>query len=202
MSVKTLETIVFFPIFDASSKTILNMKFITGTAVVLFLFSGTLSLQAQSRQTPVSQQFRLAERIIRIAEPGQLVDSVNVWGDVGSSGRYLVPKGTTIPLLLSYSFGPQTLRDGQTNLDWSKMRVEINIQEYDESNKKQTLEEFKYRFEEPFPEGMNNFVLQNNQTMTIRVKRKPSFRDYVGVIAPVISAIATSIIIIDRLSGR
>jgi len=178
------------------------MKFITGTAVVLFLFSGTLSLQAQSRQTPVSQQFRLAERIIRIAEPGQLVDSVNVWGDVGSSGRYLVPKGTTIPLLLSYSFGPQTLRDGQTNLDWSKMRVEINIQEYDESNKKQTLEEFKYRFEEPFPEGMNNFVLQNNQTMTIRVKRKPSFRDYVGVIAPVISAIATSIIIIDRLSGR
>jgi hypothetical protein len=82
------------------------------------------------------------------------------------------------------------------------MRVEINIQEYDESNKKQTLEEFKYRFEEPFPEGMNNFVLQNNQTMTIRVKRKPSFRDYVGVIAPVISAIATSIIIIDRLSGR
>jgi len=202
LSVKTLETIVFFPIFDASSKTILNMKFITGTAVVLFLFSGTLSLQAQSRQTPVSQQFRLAERIIRIAEPGQLVDSVNVWGDVGSSGRYLVPKGTTIPLLLSYSFGPQTLRDGQTNLDWSKMRVEINIQEYDESNKKQTLEEFKYRFEEPFPEGMNNFVLQNNQTMTIRVKRKPSFRDYVGVIAPVISAIATSIIIIDRLSGR
>src|SRR5690554_7643768 len=88
-------------------------------------------VEAQVRSTPVSQQFRMGERIIRIAEPGQLADSVNVWGDVGSSGRYLVPEGTSLPLLLSYSFGPQTLRDGQTNLDWSKMRVEIHIQEFD-----------------------------------------------------------------------
>lgn len=178
------------------------MRFFSSTALFLFLFIGTQSIQAQSRQTPVSQQFRLGERIIRIAEPGQLADSVNVWGDVGSSGRYLVPKGTTLPLLLSYSFGPQTLRDGQTNLDWSKMRVEINIQEYDSDNQKQTMKEFKYRFEEPFPDGMNGFVVENNQTVTIRVKRKPSFRDYVGVIAPVISAIATSIVIVDRLANR
>lgn len=164
------------------------------------IISGTITAQAQTRQTPVSQQFRLAERIIRIAEPGELADSVNVWGDVGSSGRYVIPRGTTLPLLLSYSFGPQTLRDGQTNLDWSKMRVEINIQEFDENNKVQKLKEFRYRFEEPFPEGMHNFVLENNQTVTVRVKRKPSFRDYVGVVAPVISAIATSIIIIDRLT--
>jgi hypothetical protein len=176
------------------------MKFYSSIAIVLII--GTSVLQAQGRQTPVSQQFRLAERLIRIAEPGQLVDSVNVWGDIGSSGRYLVPKGTTLPLLLSYGFGPQTLRDGQTNLDWSKMRVEINIQEYDENSKRQTLKEFRYRFEEPFPDGMNDFVLENNHTVTVRVKRKPSFRDYVGVIAPVISAIATSIIIIDRLAGR
>jgi hypothetical protein len=176
------------------------MKFLRGFLLVLFLFTGLQTLQAQNRQTPTSQQFRLADRIIRIAEPGQLSDSVNVWGDVGSSGRYLVPKGTSLPLLLSYSYGPQTLRDGQTNLDWSKMRVEINIQEYDEENNLQTMKEFRYRFEEPFPEGMNNFIIKNNQTVTVRVKRKASFRDYVGVIAPVISAIATTFLILDRLA--
>lgn len=178
------------------------MKFFIGTIIFSFSLLLTSSLEAQTRETPVSQQFRLAERIVRIAEPGQLADSVNVWGDVGSAGRYIIPRGTTIPLLLSYSFGPQTLRDGQTNLDWSKMRVEINIQEYDKENKVQTLEKFQYRFEEPFPDGMNDFVLKNGQTITIRVKRKPSFRDYVGVIAPVISALATSIVIIDRLANR
>lgn len=178
------------------------MRLFFSTLFLFILLFGTHVSQAQSRQTPVSQQFRLAERIIRIAEPGELTDSVNVWGDVGSSGRYLVPKGTTLPLLLSYSFGPQTLRDGQTNLDWSKMRVEINIQKYDSDNRKQTLQEFRYRFEEPFPKGMHNFVVENDQTITVRVKRKPSFRDYVGVVAPVISAIATSIIIIDRLAGN
>lgn len=169
---------------------------------ILFMTGLVQTVEAQVRSTPVSQQFRLAERIIRIAEPGDLADSVNVWGDVGSSGRYLVPRGTRLPLLLSYSFGPQTLRDGQTNLDWSKMRVEINIQQYDEQQKAQTIKHFEYRFEEPFPKGMHDFVLQNNQTVTVRVKRKPSFRDYVGVIAPVISAIATSIIIVDRLAGE
>lgn len=178
------------------------MTFIRLIFISLFLFIGFESIQAQNRQTPQSQQFRLGERIIRIAEPGQLSDSVNVWGDVGSSGRYLVPKGTSLPLLLSYSFGPQTLRDGQTNLDWSKMRVEINIQEYDGENNLQTMKEFKYRFEEPFPEGMNNFIVQNDQTVTVRVKRKASFRDYVGVIAPAISAIATTLVIIDRLAGN
>lgn len=181
----------------------IKMKILTTSiTIILFVILGIRDVQAQNRQTPQSQQFRLAERIVRIAEPGQLADSVNVWGDVGSSGRYLVPKGTTLPLLLTYSFGPQTLRDGQTNLDWSKMRVEINIQKYDKNNEKQVLEEFKYRFEEPFPDGMSNFVVQNGQTVTVRVKRKPSFRDYLGVVAPVISAIATSIIIVDRLAGR
>ncbi|MFV1884721.1 MAG: hypothetical protein ACMZ7B_09555 [Balneola sp.] len=145
-----------------------------------------------------SQQFRQAERVIRIAEPGQLADSINVWGDVGSAGRYLVPKGTTLPKLISYSFGPKTLRDGQTELDWSKMRVEINIQEYDTERGVQSIEKFRYRFEEPFPDGMSDFTLKNNQTVTVRVKRKASFRDYVQVIAPVISAIATTVLIFDR----
>ncbi|MEO9884433.1 MAG: hypothetical protein ABJR05_09995 [Balneola sp.] len=170
--------------------------------VTLFIFLSGYSLNAQQRQLTSSQQFRLAERLIRIAEPGQLVDSVNVWGDVGSSGRYLIPKGTDLTKLLSYSFGPNTLRDGQTQIDWSKMRVEINIQEYDRENGGQSLTRFNYRFEDPFPEGMRDFKIENNQTITVRVKRKPSFRDYLGVFASTVSAVASTIILLERLGGR
>lgn len=158
--------------------------------IVLFLASNAL---AQTQQLFTSQQFRLGDRIIRIAEPGQLADSINVWGDVGSAGRYIVPEGTNISKLISYSLGVKTLNDGQTQLDWSKMRVEINIQNFDPENKKQSITKFRYRFEEPFPEGMSDYILKNNQTVTVRVKRKPSFRDYVGVVAPVVSAIGTAI---------
>src|SRR5699024_2330201 len=84
----------------------------------------------EDQQLSRSQQFRLGERIIRVAEPGVLADSVNVWGDVNSAGRYLVPKDTRLPELISYSFGPQTIRSNESNLDWSKMRVEVNISEY------------------------------------------------------------------------
>lgn len=172
-------------------------KGITFVGVLLLLFGVELA-QAQQRGTPTSQQFRLGERIIRIAEPGQLVDSVNVWGDIGSSGRYLVPEGTTLPKLISYAFGPQTLRDGQTNLDWSQMRVEINIQEINDENEVVNIKKFKYLFEKKFPEGFSNYVIENNQTVTIRIKRKPSFRDYLSVIAPVISSVATTLLILDR----
>tara|TARA_R110002124_G_scaffold280092_1_gene453183 strand:- start:21327 stop:21869 length:543 start_codon:yes stop_codon:yes gene_type:complete len=177
----------------------LGTLFFIGIAIFLSLSENVL---AQTRQTPASQQFRLGERIIRISEPGELSDSVNVWGDVGSSGRYLIPKGTGLVKLLSYGFGPNTLRDGQTQIDWSKMRVEINIQEYDAENGGQNLTRFKYRFEDPFPEGMREFKLENNQTITVRVKRKPSFRDYLGVFASTVSAVASTIILLDRLGGR
>ncbi|SMO52776.1 hypothetical protein [Gracilimonas mengyeensis] len=177
------------------------MKAIYGLVLVIFLSMGVELAQAQYRQTPMSQQFRLGERIIRIAEPGELADSVNVWGDVGSSGRYLVPKGTTLPLLLSYSFGPQTLRDGQTNLDWSKMRVEINIQEFNQDQELVEIKKFEYHFEEPFPDGMYTFELENNHTVTVRVKRRPSFRDYLGVFASSVSAIVSTVLLIDRLKN-
>tara|TARA_R110000868_G_scaffold383578_12_gene650769 strand:- start:19530 stop:20069 length:540 start_codon:yes stop_codon:yes gene_type:complete len=161
--------------------------------ICVFVFGFYVQSSAQNQQLFTSQQFRLGERIIRIAQPGQLADSVNVWGDVGSSGRYLIPKGTRLPELITYALGPNTLRDSQTNVDWSKMRVEINIHDYDLAENKPVFTKLEYKFEEPFPDGMKDFLIKNGQTISVRMKRKPSFRDYVGVIAPVISAIATTI---------
>jgi hypothetical protein len=166
---------------------------------IVFLNS---DLHAQADQLNRSQQFRLADRIVRIAEPGEFADSVNVWGDVGSSGRYLIPMGTSLNDLISYSGGLRTIRDGQTNLDWSKMRIEIYIHEYDEYNNMDKVDEFKYRFEEAFPVEMWGYTVKNNQTITVRVKRRPSFRDYLGVFASTISAVASTVILLDRLNNR
>ena len=170
-------------------------------SVICFLIFCGDNVQAQNQQLNISQQFRLADRIIRISEQGQLSDSVNVWGDVGSSGRYIIPRGTTLPKLISYSFGPRTLRDGQTDLDWSKMRVEVNVHEFNQNSGSELIASFKYRFEEPFPVEMWDFKVKNEQTVTVRVKRKPSFRDYLGVFASTVGAVASTVILLDRLNN-
>lgn len=179
-------------------------KIITGVFIVsaVMLINPLKSYAQIGQRLQYSQQFRLGARIIRVAEPGQLADTVSVWGDVRSPGRYLIPVGTTLPQLISYAYGPNTIRSGQTQLDWSEVRVEISVAEYDPVTGEKKFTHFEYGFDEPLPKGMRTFNLQNNQVVTLQVKRNPSFVDYVRVIAPVISAVATSIIIIDRLSGN
>ncbi|NGP75935.1 hypothetical protein G3570_04770 [Balneolaceae bacterium YR4-1] len=153
----------------------------------------------QGRQLNMSQQFRLGDRFIRVAEPGQLVDSVNVWGDVNSAGRYLVPVDTRLPELISYSFGPSTIRDRESNLDWSKMRLEVKVSRFDKNRRRVEVANFKYKYSEPEPVELFEYELRNNDIVTLQVKRKPAFIDYVRVIAPVISSVATGFLIVERL---
>jgi hypothetical protein len=79
------------------------------------------------------------------------------------------------------------------------MRVEINISEYNAESGMDEVQNFKYKFNEPLPQGMRQFNLKNNQVVAIQVKRRPSFVDYVRVVAPVLSSIATGFLIIERL---
>lgn len=163
------------------------------------LFVQLAFAQEQGRQLEYSQQFRLAERIIRIAEPGQLADTLNVWGDVNSPGRYLIPRNTRLPELISYSFGPSTYRSREAELDWSKMRLEVKVSRYNGPNQKVDVQTFKYRYDDPEPEGMFQYNLQNNDIVTVQVKRRPALIDYVRVIAPIISGTAASILVIERI---
>lgn len=168
-------------------------------AIMAFLMKPSTGFAQIGQRLQYSQQFRRGARIIRVAEPGQLADTVSVWGDVGSPGRYLIPKGTTLPQLISYAFGPNTISVGQTQLDWSEMHIHIYISDYNPETGEKTFTHFEYEPDEPLPEGMRTFELQNNQVVTVQVQRNPSFVDYIRVIAPVISALATTIIIIDNL---
>jgi len=176
-------------------------KQLIGTLFAALLLT-PLASQAQvpeGRQLQYSQQFRLGDRFIRVAEPGELVDSVNVWGDVNSAGRYLVPEDTRLPELISYSFGPATIRDREANIDWAKLRLEVKVSRFDENQRRVEVANFRYRYDEPEPVELFEYELNNNDIVTLQVKRKPAFIDYVRVIAPVISSVATGFLIVERL---
>jgi len=142
-----------------------------------------------------------ADRFVRIAELGELVDSINVWGDVNSAGRYLVPEGTKLPELISFSLGYNTLRGREAELDWSQVNLEIKVSRLNAEQRLMEVAYFRYQYHDPEPVEMFEFDLQNNDIVTLQVKRRPSFRDYVQVIGPAIGAFATSLLLIERLRG-
>jgi hypothetical protein len=159
---------------------------------VLLLIVITTNVNAQLPET-------LSDRYIRVAEAGQLVDSINVWGDVNSAGRYLVPEGTNLPELISYSFGFGQRGGGSGgNIDWTKTQIEIKVSRFDDSRKVVEVAYFRYLYHDPEPVEMWDFELQNNDVVTLRVRNKPSLSDYLGIIAPVLSVVVTSIFLLDR----
>jgi hypothetical protein len=171
--------------------------------IVCTLLGGLLAsefVQAQqTRQMPQSQQFRLAEGIVRIAEPGEMFDLVNIWGDVNAPGRFSIPRGTTLPELISYARGPASYRTGETTLEWSKLRVEISVSRFVEGGNSEEIYNFRYRYTERAPQGIRNFVLEGDDIVSLEVKRRPSIVDYLRVIGPIASIAATTLLVIDRL---
>jgi hypothetical protein len=162
------------------------------TTLTLFLLLISTTAQAQLPET-------LSDRYIRVAEMGQLVDSINVWGDVNSAGRYLVPEGTNLPDLISFSFGYAQLGGREANIDWAKSQVEVKVSRFDQNRRLVEVAYFRYQYHDPEPVELWEFELQNNDIVTLQVRRRPSIGDYIGVIAPVLSVLTTSILLIDRL---
>jgi len=162
------------------------------TTVTLLLLLISTNVQAQLPET-------LSDRYIRVAEMGELVDSINVWGDVNSAGRYLVPEGTNLPDLISFSFGYAQLGGREANIDWAKTQIEVKVSRFDANRRMVEVAYFRYRYHDPEPIELWEFELQNNDVVTLQVRRRPSLADYVGVIAPVLSVLTTSILLIDRL---
>jgi hypothetical protein len=147
-----------------------------------------------------SQVFRLGEGMVRIAEPGQLADTLAVWGDVSNSGMYIVPRGTTPHELISYARGIQ--RSGtsdQIELDWSNRRIEINISTYDRETGIETIESFTFRYDEPYPPELRRYQLRSDQIVTVEVKRNATILDLVRFVAPVTTFIVTIILLTERL---
>lgn len=160
---------------------------------VLFL---TMPLHAQ-----FNQGNNVNQALIRLVEPGQLADTVNVWGDVVQTGRYLVPRDITIVQLLSYAGGPGGLRQNINNNNsiFSKTRVKISISKYDTKTKREVAKHFTFKYSDRVPEEFRTYDLSNEEVISVQVERKPTFLDYIGVIGPILGTITTSFFIYDQI---
>lgn len=167
------------------------MQNLISCATIAIFILVAIPAQAQLPET-------LSDRYIRVAEMGELVDSVNVWGDVNSQGRYLIPEGTNLPDLISFSFGYTPL-GREASIDWAKTQVEIKVSRFNEERRLVEVAYFRYRYHDPEPPEMLEFELQNNDIVTLQVRRRASIADYIGVIAPVLSVITTTLILWERL---
>ena len=170
------------------------------TAAALSLFFILPFAHQSSAQTTDSMLFRLSEGFVRIAEPGQIADTLSVWGDVNAPGRYIIPRGTTVGELISYARGPVGQRNIGQRADWNQLRVEISISRFNEQNGTEQIYNYKYRYNEAYPAELRTFQLNSDDIVSLEVIAKPAFVDWIGVFSGIISATATTIIVVDRLT--
>lgn len=171
-------------------KLLLNFKYIA-CVLLIFLFA-----------KPAFGQFGELDDVnpglIMIAEPGQLADTLSLWGDVGRSGQYIIPRGTTPLELISYGGGFGT-RGNLNNNAFAKIRLRVSISTYHEQQDRETVKHFSFKHSDPIPRGLREYRLSSEDVVTIQVKRKPSFIDVLGVVGPILSTITTSYFIYNEI---
>ncbi len=161
---------------------------IFGTLAVILVSEAN----AQFGNMQNSRNFQMADAIIRVAEPGQLADTVMVWGDVTTPGTYLVPRGTRLMELVSYAKGPRGFSSVETQLDWSKLRVSLMLNPTDG----RPVQRINLRYDEPLDPFMRDTRIRNMDVIAIQVKRKPIFADYVRVVGPIVSIAISSTVLV------
>lgn len=161
----------------------------------LFLFYATL-LYGQ-----VGTDLRSPSDVVRIAPPGVLADTVNVWGSVGRAGRFLVPRNTTIPQVLSYSGGPEIGSRNQAGVFrfFSLPQIEVYVNRFDLNKNEETVKIFTYKYREPFPQGMRDYSLQNGEFLTVHIRQRPSIFEYLTFTASMITSLLGVYFVIDRI---
>ena len=175
----------------------MNLKLFVRSLLVLFgIFLVTSPAYGQ-----FGEEGNINEALIRLVEPGQLADTVNVWGNVGQTGRYLVPRNMTIAQLLSYAGGPENVGGNQRGAEgaFSKSRVKVTLSKFDSSNNREVAKYFSFRYSERVPKEFRTYDLSNEEIIIVEVERKPTFLDYLGVIGPILGTVTTSFFIYDQI---
>jgi hypothetical protein len=143
-----------------------------------------------------SQNFRLGEAYYRVAEITQIADTVLVWGDVQIPGTYLVPRGINLAQMLAFVRGPINLRTQETDLDWSKVFIEITVSNRDNRESIQFVQKVDGSVSPEFyRKKMENF-----DTVVIRVRRKPNLLDYVRAYSPIVATVLNTLLLYRTIS--
>ncbi|MFH5830943.1 hypothetical protein [Halalkalibaculum sp. DA384] len=172
------------------------------TVTIAMFIAGMIitgTARAQDEMPAVTTQYRLVEGIVQLSKPGEESVLINLWGDVNAPGRFMVPTGTTLIELISFARGPASFRTGETTLDWSKLRVEVNVSRRNQELNIDEVVNFRFRYTQQLPAGMRDFVLQENDFITLEVKRRPAFVDYMRIIGPISTVVAAMILLVDKL---
>ncbi|HYW36344.1 MAG TPA: hypothetical protein VE868_13120 [Balneolaceae bacterium] len=159
------------------------------------LNSSVYAQQTSSGQNVLSRE---PSGLINVAEVGTVVDTVNVWGSVNRTGRYVIPKGLNIPQLLSYAGGVGSRRNGNHQLEWIKDHILIRVNRYVPGKGKVQIKSFKSDFKQALPPGLFKYKLHNEDIVTVQVRRKPNFWDYLERISPIIGIITSGIVLFDH----
>lgn len=168
--------------------------------IAVFIWGLIIAGTARAQdKIPVTLQYRLVEGVVQLSNSGEESILINLWGDVNAPGRFRVPAGTTLIELISLARGPASYRTGETTLDWSKLRVEVNVSRRNQELNIDEVVNFRFRYTQQLPSGMRNYVLQENDFITLEVKRRPAFVDYMRIIGPISTVVAAMILLVDKL---
>lgn len=138
--------------------------------------------------------------IIRITQIGQLGDTLSVWGDVRTPGRYLVPRNSPVAKVLQFAGGPAgNQRIGGGRDPWSRSRISISISRFDDSDQVVNYHQFNMKYNDEIPREMRTYELNNDDIIIVEVRQVPGFLDVLGVVGPILGTITTSYLLYDRL---
>ena len=171
------------------------MKAIFKKSLSVILFFLFLSISTVCAQNTGFQDNR-NQGLIRIASTSQLADTLNVWGDVKESGKFLVPRGTNLTDLISYARGPVGITQGTA---FDIINLEVYVARYNPQLNQFINNSFELKLNEPLPDGMVNYQLENGDIVTVKANRKATFRDYFTIIGPILSLGLSAILVFDRL---
>lgn len=174
------------------------------TVSCIFLLTGLIYTQSHAQIPQEAPQYR--PDIIRLAPTGVLADTINVWGAVTQRGRFMVPRGTTVVQMLSYTGGPGvgagTTRIGDARSIfgyYARPQVEVYLHRYNQQQDRETLERWVYRLRDPFPEGMRDYPLKNGEYVTVYIRTRPTALQYVLFGVTTLGSMAGGYFLVERL---
>jgi hypothetical protein len=126
-----------------------------------------------------------------LTRPGQDAVNINIWGAVRTAGYYVVPAGTDLSQLLSFSGGPSTLGERRR-----ERRPDITVsisREMSEGRKVVYVADFNYLINEaqiyPVLEDGDIIILEGEP-----LPRRWEARDYLSLVSTAVSVL----LLIDR----
>lgn len=167
---------------------------------LLLTMLSTLPVKAQV-EVPYA---RFTPDITRLAPPGVLADTVNVWGVVSQRGRFLVPRGTSVSEILSYTGGPD-IRTSRVGRGASVLgyfthpQVEVYLNRMDASSGNEYVERWTFRLSEPFPADMRNYPLNNGEYVTVHIRERPTTLQYILFGVSTLGTVAGGYFLLDRV---